>query len=359
MHPKQIANLRLENLHLSGGKYKNPTDLVSYMGALQAQDYYMSKWAAGIRIKEIGEKEIQATLDKGEILRTHLLRPTWHLVASKNIYWLKNLSAARIKSALSSRDKELELNEKIYSKSLKIMEGLLSNGRHLTAKEISLELQKKKIDTGNNRASHIFIRGEIEGLICSGVLKENQQTYALLSERVPHKYELSKAESIIKLAELYFTSRGPASLQDFVWWSGLSLKDARDGLEAIKTKLTSVKYEEQVLWFKDSGIESIPEKKQAFLLPAFDEFIISYKDRSAVIPHAYKSKAITINGLFRPVILINGEAAGIWKRTIGKEMVTIETEFFENPDRSTQKYLSQAIDEFSNYVEKKVIWKQL
>ena len=245
---------------------------------MQAQDFAMAKWAIGTRLPGSNEKIIETSLEKGEIIRTHLLRPTWHFVSSEDIYWLLELTTPHINSALRSRHRELELSESLLKKTNRLIQESLTGGNYLTREEIISRLHKAKINTDNNRASHIMLRAELEGIVCSGPAKAKKQTYALLNERVAKSNSLSREAALERIAEIYFTSHCPATLKDFVWWSGLPVKDARNALEMVKSKFISVLIGQDTYWVSPSF--SIPDTDDIIvnLLPAYDEFLISYKD---------------------------------------------------------------------------------
>ena len=206
MKLSDVANIRLTNQHVAATKFKKAKDIVHWMGAMQAQDYAMAKWAVGVRLPDSTDTVIESAIDKGEIIRTHVLRPTWHFVSSGDIYWMLALTAPHIKASLKSRHKELELTETIISKSHTIIEKALAGGKHATREELITKFEKADIATDNNRASHIFLRAELDGIICSGATKNKKQTYALLEERVPKTKSLNRDEALTALAEKYFSS---------------------------------------------------------------------------------------------------------------------------------------------------------
>ena len=350
---KDIAKARLINQQIAETKFKTVKDIVDWIGAMQAQDYNMAKWAVGIRLPGSTEKMIEDAVNSGEILRTHLLRPTWHFVSADDINWMLDLTAPRLKLSLKTRWKAMELTEKVFTKSNKVLEKALSDGKHLTREELRIKLEETKIPTRDQRIVHILFRAELEGLICSGSVKDKKQTYALLRERAPKLKIVNREEALANLAGKYFSSHGPATLQDFVWWSGLQVKDAKQALEMIKSKFISEIIDKQVYWFASSFSFPGTNKKSIKLLPAYDEFIISYRDRSAVIPHEKQKKAISNNGIFWPTILINGQVAGTWKRTIKKENVIIETKFFKSPDEVTKRSLKLAAEKYGDFLKKK------
>lgn len=328
------------------------------MGAMQAQDYPMCKWAAGIRLPAATEQTVETAIHKGEIIRTHVLRPTWHLVAAEDLHWMLALSAPKLKASLKARHKELELTDAVRKKSNSIIEKALAQHGHLTREELVTELKKAKIAVDNNRSSHLLFWAEMEALICSGSLKNKQPTYALLQEWVPKTKALTKEEALAQLAYKYFNSHGPATLPDFVWWSGLNITDARKGLESVKDQLREEKIAGQTYWMSPSL--DIPSGKQnaVYFLPAFDEYIISYKDRTAVLADNYQKNAIWVNGLFRPVVIVNGEAAGTWKRTIQKDKTIIETQFFKPPVKTTTALFKKAAAAYGHYLGQPVEMKQ-
>ncbi len=352
MKLSQLGKMRLAGQQIALHEMKTPQQLVEWMGAMQAQDYNMAKWAVGLRLNNCTEKDVEAALDKGTVLRTHILRPTWHFVSSKDIYWMLDLTAPRLLTSLKSRHHQLGLTEKIFIKSNNIIERALIKERHLTRDELVYHLQAARIDTAQEKKLHLLFRAELNGIICSGPKKGKELTYALLQQRVTQPKKIEREEALAKLALKYFSSHGPATVQDFAWWSGLSLTDARHGVEMQKTKLLCEKIDDDTYWFSSSLNISSTKKSNAFLLPAFDEFLISYKNRQAVIDMEGHSKAVSSNGIFWPIIVINGLVAGKWKRTVEKDKVVIEKEFFTLQPKSNERLLKHAETAFKNFLNK-------
>lgn len=347
-----ITNIRLISQQIAATKFKTVKEIVGWMGAMQAQDYAMSKWAIGARLPNSTEKEIEHAADNGDIIRTHLLRPTWHFVSAEDIYWLLELTAPRIKASLKSRHNELELTESILKKSNTIIKGMLTGGNHLTREELVSEIVKAKIPVDNNRASHLLMQAELDGIICSGAIKNKKQTYVLISERVADTNNLTREQALEKIARKYFNSHCPATLYDFVWWSGLSVSDARIALEMVKSDFVSEKIGTETYWFTNSF--SLSQKdNSAYLLPAFDEFLISYKDRSASFQFVNQKKVVSENGIFRPVIVINGHVMGIWKRTVKKEKLIVETFFFQSQNKVVKSLVEKAALDYGHFLDKK------
>jgi hypothetical protein len=357
MNLSDIALIRLASQQLTETILTSPKEIVARMLAMQAQDYAMAKWAIGVRLPGSTDQDIEAAIDTAGIVRTHLLRPTWHFVAAEDVSWLLDLTRAQIIAAQNSRDRELELTEAVYTKSNSIIEKALSSGRHLTRDELLEKLNKANIATDQNRSAHLLARAELEKLICSGATRNNKPTYALLSYRVPVTRVLAKDEALAQLARCYFTSRCPATLQDFTWWSGLSAGDARQALELVKTDFSPDTINGRTYWFA-SGF-TIPQSSTSsvFLLPSYDEFTLGYTDRSASIPAELEDymRKISDRGVFRPIIVVQGQVVGIWKRTIKNDQLLMVLEYFTQPDMHTMHMVEEAATYYGNFVGKKTI----
>jgi hypothetical protein len=348
-----IANLRLWSQQIAASKCKTVKDVIAWMGAMQAQDHSMAKWALGVRCPAATIAKVETALDKGAILRTHLLRPTWHLVSADDIYWLLELTAPYLLAGQKSRHKELELPETIFKKSNRIIEKALSAGRHLLREEILTELQQAKISTDENRSSYLLFRAELDGIICSGKTRDGKQTYALLAERVPNKRTLKREEALATLAERYFTSRGPATLKDFINWSGLSITDAKRALEMVKARFLQETLNGDTYWFSSAVAQQVHGDPAVHLLPGFDEFIIGYKDRTASLPQAHTKTIINVNGIFRPTLVVNGQVKGQWARTLADDTVGIAVTLFPDSSPPAKKLLAQAAEQLGRFYGRK------
>jgi hypothetical protein len=341
MSLKDVANSRLVNQHIVDCQYSTAKDIVAWMGAMQAQDYLMAKWAIGLRLADSTDQQIENAVDSGEIIRTHVMRPTWHFVSAEDVYWMLDLSASQIWASLKSRHKQLELSPTLITKCNDLIEKTLEKRRNLTRQELLQVLTQARIRTNDNRLSHILLCAELDGIVCSGEIKNNRQTYALLAVRVPHKKNRTRDESLAELARRYFTSHGPASLADFIWWSGLPAALARHALESVKSNINSEIINSRTYWFTDFSSNFQSNKKSLYLLPAYDEFLIGYKNRGAALSATNNKKAVSTNGIFYPIIVIEGLVQGTWKRTILKEKVLIQANLFQSPARATKNRLEK------------------
>ncbi|RDC64323.1 winged helix DNA-binding domain-containing protein [Adhaeribacter pallidiroseus] len=352
MHLPDIAHNRLTNQQIAGTNCTTPPEIVQWLGAIQAQDYGMAKWAVGVRLPGSTHQHIEAALDNGQIIRMHILRPTWHFVAARDIRWMLELTAPHLKRMAASMNRKLELETGVFFKIFALLTQALAGGQQLTRPEIMAILNQAGIRTDDFRSSHIMFQAELEGLVCNGARREKQLTYALLDEKVPTStHSFTRPEALAELASRYFTSHGPATLPDFAWWSGLNLTDARLGLEAIKAQLMSETIADQTYWFTDAAINQNPARESLYLLPAFDEFMVSYKDRSASLDYTYAKAAITGNGIFKPIVVVDGKVVGTWKPIIKKQQVSFAFQLFNPSDILNPELVRHAQQKFLTFLE--------
>jgi len=344
-----IPTLRLHNQKITTTDLTTPQSVVAHLGAVQAQDFPMSKLAVGLRLPGSTDADIEAALNAGLLVRTHVLRPTWHLVSGPDARWMLALTGKHIKAASASRDRDLGLDAGLYARSNDLIVRALEGGRHLTRAELMQALENGGIPTDSSRAVHFMMNAETDALVCNGVPRGKEQTYALLDEKVPKGPILSREEAISTLAMRYFTSHAPATLADFYWWSGLPMPDARAGLESVKKHLDSFDWEGKTYWF--GGDAPSKPVESLFLLPAFDEYTVSYKDRSAVFEPRWHKEAITANGIFKPIIVANGRVTGIWKRSVQKNKLLIEPTFFDGTTPVSNHALEVAVQRLKAFWE--------
>ncbi|MDP2722277.1 MAG: winged helix DNA-binding domain-containing protein [Bacteroidales bacterium] len=350
----QLTHLRLLNQCISITNIKTPEDVVRWMGCMQAQDLSMAKWAVGLRMQKSTIQTVDEALNKGDILRTHILRPTWHLVASTDISWILEITAPRIKASLNSRHKQLGFTSAMLDLSYRILIEILSGNRHLTREDISLHFNNAGLSTDENRLSHLLLCAELEKIICSGSSINNKPTYALFDERIPQQTAYTKETALKNLAIRYFQSHGPATLPDFNWWSGLSAKEAREAFEMVRSGFESITLGPDTYLYSNPHQKFLAMQHNLFLLPAFDEYLISYKNRAAMLTSA-PEKVVSNNGIFRPMIVLDGEVIGIWKRQTKKDTISIETQLFKAIDKQANSLIAEAANRYGNFYSKKVV----
>ncbi len=351
---KSIVFSRLSNQGLAGNRFKSAIDLALHMVAIQAQDLAMAKWGFGVRVAGLTEKKLNDALDSGILIRSHLLRPTWHIAAAEDIHWLTELSKAHIRTSMRTRDKQLGLTARIFSQCNTAIGKSLEGNRHLTRDELFEEIINSGVKIVKEQASHIYVHAETDGLICSGRQKGGKTTFALLSERVTeNKTNYNREEAVSELAFRYFTSRGPATAEDFAWWSGLAVRDVKTAVENNRNRLLSLKTDDSTYWFSEATGKVKPLKR-ILLLPAFDEYLICYRDRSAMLPGNVNKKAVSDNGIFYPIIVESGQVKGTWSRSLKKDSFLVTLKFFGNGPADPRKLLKKPVNDFSLFTGKHV-----
>jgi len=347
----QIAHQRLHNQHLSSPGFKKAVDVVKWLGAVQAQDYYGAKWALGQRMHGATDDAIEKAFAAGKILRTHVVRPTWHFVAPADIRWLLRLTAPRIRAIAGHYHRKFELDEGTFRRSNKALATALRGGKHLTRDVLRSVVQQAGIAIDGLRFTFMLGRAELDEIICSGPRIGKQFTYALLDERVPKAKALSRDDALAELTRRYFTSRGPATLNDFVWWSGLTTTDARAGLEMVKRHVVQEVIGGKAYWLSSStepAVKNTP--RRAYLLPTYDEYLVAYKDRSAALHPLHVKHASFGNPVFSQAIVIGDQVMGSWKRTLKDKSVIITLNPLAPFSKAETKAVAEAAERYAAFL---------
>jgi hypothetical protein len=329
MTPEEIARRRLAAQHLVDAPAANPAEVVRRLGAVQAQDYAGAKWAIALRSRSCVDAVVERAMTDGSIIRTHVLRPTWHFVAPEDVRWMLALTAPRIKAALASYDRKLGLDDAVFRRSNAAIERALRDGKQLTRAELAQALRRARIDvTGSQRLGHLVARAELDAIVCSGARRGKQFTYALLDERVPPTTRPERDEALLMLARRYFATRGPAATSDFAWWSGLRMADAKRAIELADSTLERTTVGDRSYWLDPTApaaASARPRSPTAHLLPNYDEYFIGFKDRSAIGERLRSADLVTGgNALISYVVVVDGQLVGGWKRVSTNDAVAID-----------------------------------
>jgi hypothetical protein len=317
-----ITSARLANQRLSGTGFTRPEEVVSWLGAVQAQDYPAAKWALALRMNRASESTIDSAFAAGTILRTHVLRPTWHFVSPADIRWMLALSKTRVSAAMASYTRRFELDATVFRRSQRAIAQALRGGVPLTRQELKAVLQRAGINPGSiQRLARIVIQAELDAVICSGPARGSQSTYVLFEERVPASRPIARDQALAELARRYFTSHGPAQLRDFAWWAGLTLGDARAGLAMVERDLVQDTVDGRTYWLS-SSTRPHSRSRAAYLLPLYDEYLIAYKDRSAALDASRWLRVFSRNPFTAPVV-VNGQVVGGWKQSLAKGTMVV------------------------------------
>ena len=346
-----IPHQRLRNLGILEPNFETPADVVHWLGAVQSQDYAGAKWALGMRMTHATDELVDQAFANGSILRTHLMRPTWHFVTPSDIRWLLELTAPRVRAASAYMYRKEELDDKVFKRSNAALEKALQGGKSLTRDELRDALEKARIKTeGDQRMTYLMMQAELDGVICSGPRQGKQFTYMLLEERVPQARKVSHDEALAELSKRYFTSRGPATIHDFAKWSGLTIADAKLGLEAVRPQFQNEVIAGQTYWFKEPEKSATLSSPIIHLLSVYDEYISSYKDRSAMANEKDAEKMVSMGNDLTYIILLNGQAIGTWKRALKKKEVIITPNLFIPLKKAEKEALVRTAEEYGKFL---------
>jgi hypothetical protein len=344
-----IPHQRLYNQCLTTAPFEQAADVVHWLVAVQSQEYADAKWSLGLRMRAATDAVIEQAFNAGAILRTHLMRPTWHFVTPGDIRWLLALTAPRVHALNASYYRNLGLDQGTLQRSHHAIEKALRDGNHLTRKELRTVLDAAGISTdADYRMNYIMMHAELQGIICSGPRRGKQFTYALLEERAPHARTLENDAALAELAQRYFVSRGPATIQDFSKWSGLTIADARLGLEAVQSELETEEIHGKTYWF--SPLKAATQERSAYLLSIYDEYISSYKGWETIVGEQQGAHMIAMGNNLSAIIVLNGHIRGTWKRKITKKKVEINLNPFTPFAEDERELFLTAAQRYGQYL---------
>ena len=351
MNKQQAIQIRMLNQQLLSPLYERPEDIVAWQGAMQAQDYNYFRWAIGIRQRMPQLVRLQEAFAKAELLRLHLLRCTVQVVSHTDIGWLLPLCKERNLRTLQSWHKNINtsFSESHFQEITQALQELLAGGKSLPKKVIAEELKSLGFFLDDRLLTSLLVRSEIEGLLCSGVMQGREATWALLSERVPIICSLTPDEALKQLALKYFRSHSPASLEDFVWWSGLTKTQCRKALALIAREIEEIKIEEEMMYLYHKTLDCPDYAKMVLLLPPYDEYLIGYKSRWVALEKKHTAKAHNNFGIFKPVILHEGRVVGNWKASIDKQGENLTIDFFAEKSKIGKQTLQGAVNQFVQF----------
>jgi hypothetical protein len=355
MKKSDIPNLRLANQKIAFSNFTNPAEAVAWFGAVQAQDYLGALWGIGQRCKQATEKSVEKAIADKTLVRTWPMRGTIHFVASEDARWMLELLTPRVQSRLAGRLRQLEVDEAVIARSRKLFGKALQGGNQMRRDALYRLLEDAGIATADQRGLHILCQLAMEGLICFGARQGKQQTFTLLDDWAPDSRRLQRDEALAELAKRYFTSHGPATLHDFIWWSGLTTRDAKAAIELAKSYLVGEEIDGLSYWLAPAHPMRKINSSAAYLLPPYDEYTVAYIDRTAVLNPNYNRQVNTGNGIFNPIIVYRGQVVGNWKRSIKKDKVEISLTPYETFNEEENQAIAGAADRYAEFLEKTAV----
>ncbi len=343
-----ILMTRLYNTGLTVSRFRSPAEVARHLGAVQAQDFPMAKWSIGLRVGGSTDADIEKAFNSGEILRTHVLRPTWHFILPEDLRWMTALTAEGVRATVAGSNRRIGLTRELFAKSTATIVQALESSTFLTRQELKALLAKAGIATDIQKLAHIIMQAELDGLICSGPRRGKQFTYTLVENRVKKSRDLTREESLELLARRYFASHGPAQLKDFSWWSGLSRQDAEAGLDAIRAEMEQIQSGSRTFWSFPAEIPA-PPAPAGFLLSIYDEYLIAYKDRSDLAGERAIEQLIARGNALTAVIVIDGKVAGTYRREVAKKSIAILLNPFRPLDRRERDAVGAAAARYGEF----------
>ncbi len=347
-HP-EIARQRMCRQRLWQASLTSPEEVVHCLAAMQAQEFAYAKWSIAQRANGVTCAQVDRALAEGRILRTHLLRPTWHFVLPADIRWLLKLTAPRIRALHASYYRNHELDSRLLARSNALIAKSLGGGRQLTRKELSAVFERAGLPCSGTPLAHLMMHAELDGIVCSGAVRGKQQTYVLLDERVPPARSMDRDEALAELMRRYFTTRGPATVKDFLQWSSLTAADGRSGLEMLRPGLQSAVVDGRTYWFVPSSPVDKPAAPAVDLVQCYDECIMSYTESKDVL----RSPGTVVRNepVFLHAILLDGQLAGRWRHAIGKREVIVEADLHRPLNRAAKHALAAAVERYGQFLE--------
>lgn len=354
-----IAHQRIYSQRLADEPFQKVEDVVEWLGAVQSQDYGGAKWALGLRLEGVTDAAIDQMFNDGKILRTHVMRPTWHFVTPADVRWMLELTAPRVRALCAYAYRQFELDDAIFAQTNRVLVKALQGGNQLTRPEIATALEQAGIHTENLlRVGHIIMRAELDGMICSGARRGKQFSYALLDERAPQAIRLERDEALAELVKRYFISHGPATAQDFAWWSGLTMADTKTGIEMVKSELNQEVVGEETYWFGASAKLAKASASTAYLLPNWDEITVGYTERSRALIYDAPVKLNPdprADSLLNNVIVINARIVGMWKRTFKRGAAVIDIAPFIPLTDVENQAVASAAQRFGEFLDMPIV----
>jgi hypothetical protein len=348
MTSNQLIARRLSSQHLVKPTFSTPGEVVSWMGAVQAQDYAGSLWGIGMRVENCTEAMVEKAIDDKAIVRSWPMRGTLHLVPSGDLRWMLKYLTPRVIKRAGLVYRQTGLDEKLFRKAEKVLIDALGKSGRLTRPAIYEAFERKGIDPAESRGLHLLGYHAQRGLICCSGRIGKQQSFALLDEWLPASRVPKQNEAFAILCERYFRSHGPAAIDDFMWWSGLTRTEALAAVQSLGTKILHEKVGERTLYFMD--MPAARPGTTAHLLPPYDEYSVAYRDRNDILsPDHAKASG---NGIFSGAILFGGRIEGTWKRTPGKK-TTVSVKGFRKLTAPQLAAIFKTVENYSAFIKQK------
>jgi hypothetical protein len=354
MNPDDIIALRLANQQFSQTTLSDAAEIVAHFGAMQAQDYAAAKWSLGLRLRPTTDRAMEEAFNAGHILRTHILRPTWHFVTPADIRWMQALTAPRVHQTNAGRYRQLGLDAPTLVRAADRIVATLHDGPR-TRPELGEALAAGGLDASGQRLAYMVMYAELEALIASGPRRGKQFTYTLLDTRAPATpAPMTDEEALAGLLRRYFRSHGPATDHDFARWASQTLVDTRRGLAALDHELETVTVEGQLYWYSPAAPPPREPSPTTRLVSIYDEYTIGYADRDLIGEPQLSQSLAGLGNALQHVILLDGRLAGTWRRIAGRHEVTAELSPLIPLSTADRQAIERAAGQLSAFLDRPV-----
>lgn len=318
-----VLGLRLAAQHLVGPPLRSVVDAVGHSLAVQSQDMPLARFSLGLRTG-LADVAVLEGLASGAVVRTHVLRPTWHWVLATDLRWLLALTGAKTLSGVASRHRTLGIDEAAVDTALGVLTRALA-GTHLTRKELAPLLVAASHPRRHEAVTHLLLVAESLGLICSGTPRpDGEHTYALLDEVVPPGPDLDRAEAVRRLVDRFVAGHGPTSVKDLMRWAKLTKTEASGAL-AESGHETAIVDGVQV-WFAPTARVPAADSPRSWLLPTFDEVFLSHDAPRfpRVTGHPWDTQHLNPAEAGGGVVVVDRRDVGVFKRRLQRGRLSVE-----------------------------------
>ena len=351
MDQLEVVRRRLVTQRLAGEPFDSVADAVGWLGAMQAQEFAEVKWSLGERLGGGTDADVEAAFSRGDMVRTHALRPTWHFLARTDARWILRLTRQRVHALNAYWYRRADLDGALFSRADDVLRRILADGQPRTRTELAANLATAGIEAEGPRLAYILMHAELEELICNGPRRGCQHTYALFDDRVPRSAidDRSSESAFTEFVFRYFRSHGPATVRDFTAWSSLPVVETRRTLDRLADRLESVADDAGTAWYSarsETRAAATPARsRDAFLIPMYDETIVAYKDLRVVLAHTPPRA-----DLIERAIVIDGRTVGSWRRSLAPRSVVVEATLFGELTDSQTEALQAAVERFGRFL---------
>jgi hypothetical protein len=355
MHHKEIARLRTAGQLLNAHRLASPPDVVSWFGALQAQDYAASKWAVASRSTDATDNTIEALITQKRLVRCWPMRGTIHMVLAEDAHWMIRLMATRVQSKLDRTHRELGLDDQHFTKAAAVLASHMP-GNQLTRPQVRDVLMQAGLDVGGQRLYHTIVQLAHQGQLAITGLNGKQPTFVWFDDWLPagQRRNLDGDAALAEIAWRYIRSHGPVTVYDFAWWTGLTIVDARRAFALVRDRVVAVP--DTDYWMSADVPAPATIGDSLLLAPSFDETILGFKDRSAVVtPEDFAKLTPYANGIFKAAIVMNGQFAGLWHKKVTTKGVAITYEPTKPLNPQALELLSLQAQNYAAFLERPLL----